>query len=101
MVYSPVFISPIEASEIVNRNRFDIKASLRSFQDTLFGILKALNDPKAPLIIGGVYIAPEDKNSPAASLLIDNEVSRIENTQTALMGVFEMIFRLERNLTNM
>lgn len=94
----PVFYAPSQIMSLTITGA-DIKETVRSFYEELTTLIKDYADPEATLVVDGIPLVGAEKYTSYGAMLIDDKVAKLENSQTTLFNVFDMIFRLERTLS--
>lgn len=98
---APAMISPTQVYEAMGASSLDLKGSMRDFYNELTRLFAEYADPNADLIIDGKVIPADQKYTPATTLLFNTKVNEMQQAQTTLLNVFNILFQLEKSLTGL
>lgn len=91
-------VSPAQARAVTGPNTIDLKRSLRNFQETLKGYLLDYADPTKGMVISGRYFSAEQKTGPAATLLMQADVTNMQESINTLVNIWSSLYQLEKGI---
>jgi hypothetical protein len=93
-----LIVDPVEVTSTLNRTQVNFKSAINGFWLTLKNMMSDYADPNKDLNINGTIIPAAQKYTSSATLLFNDEISRLGDAQTTLLGAFNTMIQMEKSL---
>lgn len=92
-------VAPVTANEMLNRTKVDIKLTINGFWKDLASMIRDYADKDKDLILpNGYRVDHLQKYDVGAAQMFSDSVSKIEQMQSTILNVYDMMLKLEKSI---